>query len=180
MKANSSNVFPGAKVKKGGEEYTVIKVNEKSLYVSSMSWKDYQYEWGMKLKGTTFKKFCEMFDIRMDKYNDYEIDDSEAVKKEAITSNDYKLDAAYSLVLNENVKDFAKKKRSIKLQTLYCEKGFVRVLEERDGCYMLNVNNKYVLHCLDTGESYLVCNVSDYKHTPIPWEKLSKFSCVAS
>ena len=47
MKASKENVFPGALVKKGGEEYTVIKVNENPdfhVYMSEEDFNNYENE----------------------------------------------------------------------------------------------------------------------------------------
>lgn len=145
-----------------------------------MSWQEYKAEWERKLKGITFKAFCKQYDIEMVSYDGLEVEEGEIKKKEAITNNSYKMKKEYSLVFNDYVKDFEKKKKSIRLQTIYCGNGFVRVLEEKEGCYLLNIDNEYVLHCRETGESCSLGGIREYSYASVPWEKLSKFSCIAS
>ena len=181
MKVSPENIFPGAKVKLGSEDFTIIKVNAKSFYATTMSMAEFQKKWNNR-KGLTFTNFCKVNEIKSYKYNEpFEIEENEFNRKdlaEANSSHEYKFGDVEKKVFTEMVDFFKKKKRSIKLFQFEVGKNLIRVLEVNGNSYLLNYNNDYVLYSFDTNECIKISTVYDFKdkYKEVPWEKLSCFA----
>ena len=52
----------------------------------------------------------------------------------------------------------------------------VFILEEKENSYLANIDNDYILFCLDTDEWIKIATVYDYNSDHIPWERLSCFT----
>ena len=77
MRVSPDNIFPGAKVKLGSENFTIIKVNAKSFYATTMTMAEFQTKWNNR-KGLTFLNFCKANDIKSYKYSEpFEIEATE-------------------------------------------------------------------------------------------------------
>ena len=77
-KLNPDNAFPGAQVKYRDKKWFVLKINQKTVYISQNVnltewWKD-------RPKGLTLKKFCEKYDAIMIGYETITIDEAEIEK----------------------------------------------------------------------------------------------------
>jgi len=75
---DSSNAFVGAKVKYRKEDYIVVKVNEKTIYLT-------QHErfiefWENRNKGSKWKYYCERYGASMKKYGGITITDDEIAR----------------------------------------------------------------------------------------------------
>ena len=181
MKVSPENIFPGAKIKMGLKDLTVIKVNAKSFYATEMSFSDYSEKYNSKLPGTTFKKFCEANNIQMCKYTDeYRIDETETARKETAIANKvskYNLGKAEKLLISQLVKYFEKNKRSLWLFQTVVGNSLIRFIEIRDKTnFFLNINNNYVFYSMETDECVKLCSVYDYNYDHVPWEKLSCYA----
>ena len=179
---NCDCIFPGAVIKKDALNYTVIKVNKKSFYASEMTWKKYCDEY--QRFHTTFKEFCKAYNIQQYKFDgSFDISDNELKRKPTADVNvasKYKMDRHLSSAIDQCVEELNKKKRKIKLVQFSYGKNLVRFLEERDGCFMLNIDGDYIMYSSSENESIKIGTVYDYckNYDHVPWEKLSKFSTV--
>lgn len=175
-------IFPGAKIRFGEADYTVIKVNAKSFYATTMSFLDFTERWNLRIKGTTFISFCKNNDIKMYHYTDgFEIEETEFNRKKIAEANlkaDYSLDQKLKETIIEKINLFKRKKRSVRLLQFDFLNKRVRFLEENGNNYLMNINNDYVLISFDTYECIKISTVYDFqdKYDHIPWEKLSAFA----
>ena len=181
MKVTPENIFPGAKVSLGIKPMTVIKVNAKSFYCTEMSFSEYNDKLSRKLSGTTFLQFCKANDIKSYKYtDDFHIAEEEASRKDVIDNTSkqsiYKLGRAEKMAITSLVKDYNKKKRSVRLIQIQVGNNLVRFLEVKENSFLLNIEGDYVLYSLDTDEAIKIATVYDYNYKQIPWGKLSCFS----
>jgi hypothetical protein len=88
---NSENAFLNAEVEYNNKKYYVIKVNQKSVYLSEN--KDFLKIWKNRPKGITWKKFCDKNGAIIVKYGDIKISDIEVLKgKDCKTSEKQYLD----------------------------------------------------------------------------------------
>lgn len=180
MNASADNTFIGASVTdKNGDKFLVVKVNAKSMYVAK-GWTLEQYNtaFNMKPKGTTFKAFCEKNNIEMVKYSDYEIEDTEAAKKEVVEESKKASNATSALGQAEKLvlTNLLKYKQLHRLQNIQVGDTTMRVLENKDNNrFLLNVDKNYVLYNKDLDITCNVCSVFDYgtKVKEIPWEKIT-------
>lgn len=182
MKVAPDNIFPGARVKLGNVDYTVIKVNAKSFYATTMSFAEYKTKWDSRLKGTTFVNFCQAYEIGQYKYSDsFEIDTDEFGRKivaEENSKSEYKIDkhdkAALLEIINER-----KKKGKVRLTPQVSLNSIKRVffLEENNNCYLANMDDDYVMFAPDIDEWIKISTVYDFlnKYDHVPWELLSCF-----
>lgn len=181
MRVSPDNIFPGAKVKLGSENFTIIKVNAKSFYATTMTMAEFQTKWNNR-KGLTFLNFCKANDIKSYKYSEpFEIEATETnrmIIAKINTSNEYKFGEVEKQVFTENVEYFKKKKKNIRLFQFYVNKKMIRVLEVRENSYLLNYDKDYILYSFDTNECIKIATVYDYKdkYSEVPWEKLSCFA----
>lgn len=181
MKASAENLFVGATIVKDGENYLVVKVNAKSFYAAKgITMDDYNSMLNAKLKGVTFKQFCTSNNIKMYHYEDgFDISDSEAAKKEVVTSTKANtgsstsiIDKAEKMVLTELIK----KKKLRTLQNISVGNKMMRVIENRDNDrLLLNIDSDYVLYNRSLDAAYKVCSVYDWGVTTktVPWEKIT-------
>lgn len=177
MKASAENVFVGASIKKGEENFTVVKANAKTMYVAKMTTEEYNRALVLKAKGETFKDFCKKLKIKMVKYDGFEIDEKEASKKAVIeeaksSPKTSALGKAEKMVL----KELLKYNKIHRFQNIGVGDKIMRVLENRENNYfLLNVNNDYILWNKELDSSYYVCSVFDYEpnKTVFPWEKIT-------
>lgn len=82
IKLTAENAFVGAKIKLKDEEFLVVKVNAKSLYITKTF--DFLEKWEVRPKGTKWKDFCNRYDAFMVKYGDYTITEEEVKRKEEV------------------------------------------------------------------------------------------------
>lgn len=183
MKIAPDILFPGARLKLGNDDYTCIKVNAKSFYATTMSFSEYKDMWDKRLKGTTFTKFCEAFDIKQYKYSDpFEIELSETGRKiiaETNTKSEYKISRQDKTELIEYINHWKKKKGTLKFtpQTALSTIKKVYFLEEKDDCYLADMEGDYIMFSLETDEWIKISTVYDFleKYDHVPWELLSCF-----
>lgn len=181
MIVSPENIFPGAKIRLGVEQLTVIKVNAKSFYATKMTYSEYNELYGRKLSSTTFVQFCKANNIKSYKYtDDFHIEDEEVSRKDVAIENSskqaYKLDKAEKMAIAALVKDYEKKKKIIRLVQFQVGKSLIRFLEVRGHNFLLNIEGDYVLYSMDTDEAAKICTVYDYNYPQIPWGKLSCFA----
>ena len=179
MKVAPENIFPGARIKSGETMLTVIKVNQKTFYASEMCFSEYMEKFNSRPKGVTFTAFCKAYDIKSYAYSqDFEIDDNEAKRKNAVEENSkdiFKLESWERADIIKMVNFFDEKKKSIRLFQFESRNKTIRFLERKDNSFLINFEGNYILLCLDTGECVKIATVYDYKnkYEKIPWEKLS-------
>jgi len=156
IKLDSNNAFIGAKVKYQGKDFFILKVNEKSLYMT-ISKEDVEHI-EKKPKGLTFKEFCTRREIKMYKYEGIEIDEEEAKKKvivEKIIENK-KSNTVLSKELEKEIKmlykrKFEKKDRRSIWSPIYSNKGDRAIIISAvpGGKLLLNINDNYYFYYLD-------------------------------
>ena len=178
MKASADNVFVGATVKKGDENFLVIKVNTKSMYVVS-GWTLEEYNKAFSMKGKqTFKEFCEKNKIEMVKYSDYEIADDEAAKKVVVEDSKKAANAtsAFGKAEKMTLTNLLKYKQLRRLQNIQVGDKVMRVLENKDNeRFLINLSDDYILYNKTLDVAYKVCSVFEWgdKIKEIPWEKIT-------
>ena len=182
MKIAPDNLFPGARLKLGTDDYTVIKVNAKSFYATTMSFAEYKEQWDKRLKNTTFINFCKAYDIKQYKYSDpFEIEESETVRKEIAevnTKSEYKISKLDKTALKDYIKDMTKKKGTMKFTpqlALNSIKSVYFLEDNGNGCYLTKMDSDYVMFSLTTDEWIKISTVYDFleKYDHVPWELLS-------
>lgn len=174
MHVTNENIFVGARISQQDKTFSVIKVNAKSFYATSMSYDEYLDKWDSKFKGVTFKEFCKVWEINSYKYTDsFEITEDELKRKNTVSSSSsYKLDYRVKRTIETEITN--RKKRRKRVRFLQFESGSktIRVIEENGNNYLLNIDNDYVLFSLDTKDCIKLCSVFEYNEEKIPWEKL--------
>lgn len=183
MRIAPDNIFPGARVKLDGNNYTVIKVNAKSFYATTMSFAEYKDKWDNRLRGTTFLKFCEINEISQYKYSDaFDIEENEFNRKELAETNakiEYKINKADKAEIIEWISLQKKKRGRVVLSPQISVSSIKSVffLEEKDDCYLVNMDHDYVLCSPLTDEWIKISTVYDFrtKYDHVPWELLSCF-----
>lgn len=179
MKANADNVFIGAKVTKGKETFLVVKVNTKSMYVAkNMTLEQYNQNWSLRPKGQSFKVFCEKLKIEMVKYDSYEIEESEAAKKEVVETSKKASNtvSAFGTAEKKTLTELVRFKKLQKLVNIGVGNKIMRVLEIRDNNkFLINLDNNYLLYNRELDIACNVCSVFDWgvKVKEIPWEKIT-------
>ena len=182
MKVAPELIFPGARVKLGEDDFTIIKVNAKSFYATTMSFSEFTEKYNNKQRGITFTAFCKTYGINQYKYTDgFEIEktdfNSVEIKKNENTS--YKLEEYEKKIIIDTIVYLRSKKRKIKLSPLI-EVGKKKVffLEELKNCFLANIDNNYILFDIDADEWIKISTVYDYKekYNHVPWEILKKFA----
>ena len=182
MRVTPDNIFPGAKITFGGEEFTVIKVNAKSFYCSKMSLIEFNEKFSRRFPGTTFVEFCKKNGVDSRKYTEnFEIEENEFSRKLVAEKNidkGYKFDKAEILAINDFIAFYKKKKKSLWLNQLMAVNKLVRFIEIKENRYLLNVDKNYVLADFELNEFVKISTVFDYrdKYKEVPWEKLSYFA----
>lgn len=182
MKIAPDNIFPGARIKSGDTVLTVIKVNQKTFYASEMGYSDFLERFNSRPKGITFTAFCKAYDIKSYTYSEkFEIEDGEVRRRVVANENakeNYKLESWERADIISMVKYFETKGRSLRLFQFESRGKTIRFLEQKEKCFMLNINDDYVLLSLDTDECIKISTVYDYreKYSQVPWEKLSVFA----
>lgn len=182
MKLTNENAFVGAKVTYNGKQMTVIKVNAKSFYATEMTLSEFNEKYDNRLVGATFVAFCKSMDIFSYKYSDnFEIDEKEISRKKIAEINAkqsaYTINSIERKGIENTIKDFAKKKRNLKLYQFTPQKRLIRFLEIRDeNNFLLNIDNDYVLYSIETQESIKISTVYDYNYKEVPWYKLSIYA----
>lgn len=175
---SSDNAFIGATVSDGKDNFTIIKVNAKSMYVAKgISIEQYNKMWEARKKGETFKSFCEKNQFEMVKYGlPYQIDETEIAKKDTVEV--VKREAPTSLFGESEkavLEALLKAKKIHRFANISVGNSTImRVMDQKDNIFLLNVDNNYILYNKDTDTSYVVCSVYDYgeKVTEIPWDKV--------
>lgn len=183
MRVAPENIFPGARIRLGEENYFVIKVNAKSFYASKITYLEFVEKYNSRAKGVTFTAFCKANNIKSYKYTEpFEIEENEFSRKLIAKQNaetSYKLEKFEKNFIIEAINYRKKKKRPVKLMPVF-QAGNKRVfvLEEKENSYLANIDNDYVLFCLDTDEWIKISTAYDYhdKYKQIPWERLSSFT----
>lgn len=179
MKVDAEHIFAGANITdSNNENFTVIKVNAKSFYAAKgVSYNDYLSMFDNRIKGTTFKKFCELHDFKMYKFDDsFNISEEELSKKNVISQtknvNFNTLGKAEKLVLSNLVK-YNKVK---KLANIQVGNNVMRILDYRDkDKFLLNLDSNYILYNSSLDVSYKICSVYDWgeRIKEIPWDKIT-------
>lgn len=177
MKASAENVFVGANLTKDNENYLVVKVNAKSMYVAK-GWTLEQYNkaLAMKQKGITFKDFCEKSGIETAKYNGYDIAEEESAKKAVVEETKKTTVSALGKAEKVVLTDLLKYNKLRRFQNIQVGEKTMRMLESKDDDkFLLNIDNKYILYNKSLDASYPVCSVFEWgkKATEIPWEKIT-------
>lgn len=179
MKTSAENVFVGANVTKDGKKFLVAKVNAKSMYVAE-GWTidEYNKAFALKAKGITFKDFCKKNKIEMVKYDDYEIEESEAAKKTVVENSKKAANVASALGKAEKMvlMELLKYKKLHMLANIAVGDKIMRVLEQRDDDkFLLNVDNNYILYNSSLDAAYNLCSVFDWgkEIKTVPWEKVT-------
>jgi hypothetical protein len=167
MQASQDNIYVGCKVRDSSSEYTVVKINKSSMYITTMEYGEFREKYSKKCWGT-WKEFCKANGIELVKYGKYFIDDSEVGRKAAVESND-KLEEEYCRVISST---------SNVLDTYWLKNDYVRVLGKREDCYVLNISGEIMLYCSGNRERCNLGKIYEYNYSSIPWEKLSKYSSV--
>lgn len=181
MRVAPENIFPGARIRLGEKIFYVIKVNSKSFYASKLTYLNYIEKYNSRAKGVTFTAFCKVNDIKSYKYTEsFEIEENEFSRKliaEQNTNSSYKLEKFEKNFIIEAINYRKKKKKPIRLMPVF-QAGNKRVfiLEEKENSYLANIDNDYILFCLDTDEWIKIATVYDYNSDHIPWERLSCFT----
>jgi hypothetical protein len=160
MEATKDNLFEGAavKYKKETDVYFVIKLNDKSVYISKE--KDFIEEFKKRInKKITFKKFCELKGVKKTTFSNIKISEEEANKKEktvAIT----KIKKKQKQYLKGNSKKAffniwkkiqrqyeGKKHTSIRhINTIGTTRFVVLDYDFEKGMALIKVNDKYVIY----------------------------------
>ena len=83
MELNAKNAFIRAKVVYKKEEYTVVKVNAKTVYITKKV--NFLDLWKDKTSKITWKDFCKKHNAFMVGYDNIDISENEASKKESMT-----------------------------------------------------------------------------------------------
>ena len=179
MKASAENVFVGANVIKDDKKLLVVKVNAKSMYVvEGWTLEDYNKALALKIKGTTFKEFCEKNKIEMVKYDGYEIEESEAAKKTVVEDSKKAANATSALGRAEKMvlTELLKYKKLHMFANISVGDKIMRVLEQKDeDKFLLNVDNNYILYNSSLDAAYNLCSVFDWgkEIKTVPWEKVT-------
>jgi hypothetical protein len=180
MKASADNVFVGAILTKDNEKFLVVKVNAKSMYVAKgMTLEEYNRRYSLKVKGVTFKDFCKTNNIEMVKFDNFEIEESEAAKKtvvEETKSSAKNVPSAFGKAEKMVLTELLKYNKIQRLANIGVGDNIIRVMENKDNNrFLLNVNNDYILWNKELDSSYFVCHLLDYKpgETTFPWEKIT-------
>jgi hypothetical protein len=82
IKLTAENAFVDAVVHKGKEKFFVVKMNAKTFYATTEE--NFLFKWKVRVKGITWKNFCDGHHAKSYKYEGFEIDDEEAAKKERV------------------------------------------------------------------------------------------------
>ena len=180
MKASADNVFVGAILTKDNEKFLVVKVNAKSMYVAKgMTLDEYSRRYSLKTKGVTFKDFCKANNVEMVKFDNFEIEESEAAKKaivEETKSSAKNVTSAFGKAEKAVLTELLKYNKIQKWANICVGDNIMRVMENKDNNrFLLNVNNDYILWNKELDSSYFVCHLIDYKigETQIPWDKIT-------
>lgn len=183
MKASADNVFVGAILTKDNEKFLAVKVNAKSMYVAKgMTLDEYNRRYSLKAKGVTFKDFCKANNIEMVKFDNFEIEETEAAKKaivEESKSSSKNVTSAFGKAEKMVLTELLKYNKLQRLANISVGDNIIRVMENKDdNRFLLNVNNDYILWNKELDSSYFVCHLLDYKpgETEFPWEKITPAS----
>ena len=183
MRVAPENIFPGARIKLGENDYFVIKVNAKSFYASKNTYQEFVEGFNKRLKNVTFTAYCKQHNIKSYKYVEpFEIEENEFNRKAVAVENSkntYELDKHEKAGIVDYINFLRKKKRSVRLSSLLTignKKIFF--LEEKNDCFLVNINDDYIMFSLETDEWIKISTVYDFKEKfdHIPWEKLSVFA----
>lgn len=183
MKIAPDNIFVGARLKLGNDNFTVVKVNTKSFYATTMTFAEYKEKWDSRLKGTTFLNFCKIYEIKQYKYTEpFEIGEGEIGRKKVAENNskdEYKISKQDKAQLLEAIRYLKKKNGKVRLSSQLALYNIKRVyfLEERDDCYLANMDGDYIMFSISTDEWIKISTAYDFldKYDHIPWELLSCF-----
>lgn len=182
MKTSADNVFVGATLTKNNEKFLVVKVNAKSMYViKGITFDEYNRRYSLKTKEVTFKDFCKTNNVKMVKFDDFEIEESEAAKKtiiEEAKASAKNVTSAFGKAEKMVLTELLKYNKLQKLATIGVGDTIMRVVENKDNDgnrFLLNVNGDYILYNKELDSSYFVCKVYDYTvgETKFPWEKIT-------
>jgi len=179
MKASADKVFVGAKVKKDNDNYLVVKVNAKSMYVAkNMTLENYNAAFNCKPKTETFKDFCKRHNIEMVKFDGFEIEEKEASKKTVIEESKKAANTKSALGKAEKMvlAEMLKYNKVRMYATIGVGDTTMRIMERKDDDkFLINVNNDYILYNKDLDISCFACRVFDYVpgETKFPWEKIT-------
>lgn len=177
MRVTPDNIFPGARITLKDEQWFVVKVNAKSFYATTTPYQEFVEEYARRPKGTTFTAYCKRSGIRMCKYSDeFEIDESESGRRKVAEQNQkssYRLETYEKKAITDRI---AQLKGKVVLSPLFLA-GRKRVffLSEKEGSYLANIDDDYILFSPQQDEWIKIATVYDFKekfdHTP--WERLS-------
>lgn len=171
MRASKENVFIGAQVEKGGKKMTVVKINEKSLYLAPTSIENYRLLWKTRPVKETFKEFCRRNGFPMESYSGWEISETEAERgkaQKAAEKTGYNLSQA----VKKEIEEEEKRKKIRLLVTFSTEKGTARILQKNgEDKYLVNCDGDYVLYNRTSGLSVRIGSAVDGLKT-VDWERV--------
>lgn len=177
MRVAPENIFPGARIALNGEQWFVVKVNAKTFYASTKTYQEFVEAYSKRLKGTTFTAYCKQNGIRTCKYSEeFEIDEAESSRRTIAEQNQklsYRIEAYEKKAITDRI---AQLKGNVVLSPLFLAgKKLVFFLSEKDGSYLANIDNDYVLFSPQYNEWIKIATVDDFKEKfdHIPWEQLS-------
>lgn len=171
MQASKENVFIGAQVEKDGKKMTVVKINEKSLYLAPTPIENYRLLWKTRPAKETFKDFCRRNGFPMESYSGWEISETEAERGKAQKAAGK---AGYSLsqAVRKEIEEEEKKKKIRLLVTFPTEKGTARILQKNgEDKYLVNCDGDYVLYNRTSGLSVKVGSAMSGLKS-VDWERI--------
>jgi len=176
---NKENAFIGAEVKHKNGIYYVVKVNEKSVYLSQ--YKNFLDLWDNRPKGITWKKFCGGNDTFMTKYESIEISETEISRGNNFIVSRKKKEKRYlkpemEKVVHQLYKRFLNGKGSWKHITETTRNKQMIILEFRNnGQALIRFENDFFFYDLETNKYTFYKKLNEQRKTKkLVWPRESK------
>lgn len=176
MKLTSENAFVGASITgSDGVKLIVYKVNEKSFYAGVYPLEQYKEMLKNKDRGATFKMFCTKNSINMYSYDGWEIDETEASKKEiavATVKSHIALKPEIRKAIKAYFEECTKKGESLRLSAIWYRGDIIRILVSNGESLVISIDGARYLYHVPSEETILLEEDEAPTEATIPWEKL--------